>query len=138
MTFDDLLRLFDSWGHHLKTEHYWNFKQYCLTMLRRKRVLCVMNGDKIQAIVFFFITNDYVRLYKKGEFESPDDIETGFQMYIDKMLCKYWTPATRRAIQDMIEERFPHVKEAYYHRAPKDRCVTIRRRTCYDNHAAIR
>ena len=128
MTFDDMLRVFDSWGYPLKTEYYWDFKQYCQTMLRRKRVIIVMNGEEIQSVVFFFLTNDYLRLYKKSEFETPDDKECGFQMYVDKMICKHWTPAVRRSVQDIIEERFPHVKEAYYHRAPNDRCVTIRRR----------
>lgn len=127
MTFDTMLSIFDSWGHSVKTEHYWNFKQYCQNMLKRKRVICAMNGDKIQAVVFFFITNDYIRLYKKGEFETPDDNSMGFQIYIDKMICKQWTPQVRKSIQDIIESSFPHVSEAYYHRAPNDRCVIIRR-----------
>lgn len=128
MTFDQMLRVFDSWGHSLKTEHYWDFKQYCQIMLRRKRVICVMNGDQIQAVVFFFLTNDYNKLYRKSEFSTPDDNETGFQMYIDKMICKHWVPAVRRSLQEIIETNFPHVSEAYYHRAPNDRCVIIRRR----------
>lgn len=128
MTFDTLLKVFDSWGHHIKTEHYWDFKQYCQTMLKKKRVIVVMSGEQIQAVVFFFLTNDYHRIYKKGEFKVPDDNPFGRQMYIDKMICKHWTPAVRRAIQDIIESNFIYVKEAFYHRAPKDRCVIIRRR----------
>jgi len=128
MTFDKLLHIFQSWGFDLKTEHYWSFKQYCQNMLKRKRVIVVMNGDQIQGVAFFFLTNDYLHLYKKGEFEYPNDTETGFQMYIDKLICKHMTPAVRRSLQDIIESSFPNVKEAYYHRAPKDRCVRIDRR----------
>ena len=128
MTYDNMLHIIDSWGLNLKTEHYWQFKQYFLTMLRRRRCMILTNNEKVIAILFFFITNDYTRLYKKGEFECPHDHEWGFQMYVDKLLCKHWTPYIRRLVQNTIEEKFPHVEVAYYHRAPNDRCVRILKR----------
>ena len=128
MTYDKLLDVFTSWGFSLKTEHYWDFKQYCQNMLKRNRMMVVVNGEEVMAVLFFFITNDYTRIYRKGEFEYPSDHELGFQMYVDKMLCKHWTPSVRHAVQNRIEENFPHVSEAIYHRAPNDRCVKIYRR----------
>ena len=128
MTYDKLLCIFESWGFKLKTEHYWDFKQYFQIMLRRNRVITVMDNNEILAIIFFFITNDYVRLYKKSEFATPDDTVGGFQVYIDKMLCRKWTPKIRKLVQHELETNFPYLSEAVYHRAPNDRCVKLYRR----------
>ena len=128
MTYDKLLDVFSSWGLKLPTEHYWDFKQYCQNMLKRNRMMVVVNDGQVLAVLFFFITNDYNRIYRKGEFEYPMDNPYGFQVYVDKMLCKNWNYTIRKIVQQRIEESFPHVKEAVYHRAPNDRCVKIYRR----------
>src|SRR3990167_8296794 len=96
-----------------------NFGKYAIT---------VMDNNEILAIIFFFITNDYVRLYKKSEFATPDDTVGGFQVYIDKMLCRKWTPKIRKLVQHELETNFPYLSEAVYHRAPNDRCVKLYRR----------
>lgn len=128
MTFDNLLHIFDSWGYHIKTEHYADFKQYAQQMIRRRRMLVVTSKDNVVAVIFFFITNSYLKLYRKAEFAAPADTDYGFQVYIDKMICKKWEPSTRRLVQKAIQDCYPCASVAYYHRAPNDRCVTINRR----------
>ena len=128
MTYDKLLHILDSWGLSLPTEHYWDFKQYASQMLARNRMIVITDNNKVEAIIFFFLTFNYQELYKKGEWSTPKDNELGNQIYIDKMICKKWTLSARRIIQEYIEKNYPDVKVAYYHRAPKDRCVIINRR----------
>lgn len=128
MTYNNMLNILESWGFKLKTSEYFGFKQYCRNMIDRQRMIIMTEDRNIVGFLFFFITNDYTTLYKKGEWETPQDINNGTQMYIDKMICKKWTLYTRRLIQDVIENTFPSVEIAVYHRAPKDRCVIINRR----------
>ena len=128
MTFSQLTDIFESWGYAVKPEHYFGFKRYCQAMMKMGRVIIIINGPSVEALVFFFITDDYRRLYKKGEWHIALDNPQGEQMYVDKMICKRWTPEIRRKLQSLIEHNFPNVKEAFYHRAPFDRCVRIKRR----------
>ena len=131
MTYEHLCNLFYNWGYYVKPQAYNEFKSYLLEMMKRKRVMVVMDDDLIVAILCFFITNDYSKLYKKGMFEVASEDEYGSQMYIDKMVCKRWTKQIRELMQDAIEYEFPQVDEVYYHRAPKDRCVRLLTRRCY-------
>jgi len=128
MTFSQLTDIFESWGYVIKPEHYFGFKNYCQKMMKMGRVIVIVNGPNIEALVFFYLTNDYTKIYKKGEWDIAMDDMFGSQAYIDKMVCKRWTLEIRRKLQTLIEERFPSVKEAFYHRAPFDRCVRIKRR----------
>ena len=128
MTFDNLLHIFESWGFDLKPEHYYDFKQYAHQMLKRHRVIVITSDGQIEAILFFFLTFNYQKLYKKSEWQVPDDNPDGNQIYIDKMICKRWAKDIRRKAQELIESTFPDVKSGYYHRAPNDRCVKIIRR----------
>lgn len=128
MTFEHLAVLFLRWGLAVKPEHYDGFRGYLLEMMRRERVMTIWNGDEIEAVVTFFITNDYDKLYRKSDWHIPDDEPDGYQIYVDKMICKKWTVSIRKALQETIESRFPNVTEGYYHRAPIDRCIKIYRR----------
>ena len=129
MTFENLAQTLISWGHVIKSSQYESFKEYTTTMLRNRRVIFVNSEDGLEAVIFFFITNDYSKLYKKSRWAIPVEDEGGSQAYIDKMICHRWTHGIRRHIQDFIESNFPNVVEAFYHRAPFDRCVKITRRS---------
>lgn len=128
MKFRDLSNLFYNWGWQIKHEHYTDFSDYLHAMIKRRRVFTVMDGQKILAIAFYYITDDYKKVYKKRTWDIANDLENGHQLYIDKMICERWTPAIYRAVRKEIEEHFPFITEAYYHRAPKDRCIKIIRK----------
>ena len=131
MTYEHLCNLFYNWGWYVKPEAYKEFREYLLGMMKRKRVMVVMKDELIVAILCFYITNDYTKLYKKGTWDLAIEDENGSQMYIDKLVCRRWTKSIRELVQDSIEYQFPQVEEVYYHRAPKDRCVKLLTRRCY-------
>ena len=125
MKFHHLAKLFYDWGWQIKHDYYIAFSDYLKEMLKRDRVFVIHLDAEIVAVCFYYLTNDYEKLYKKPAWEVVNDEPEGRQIYIDKMLCKKWTPSMRHLVQEAIEERFPHVDEGYYHRAPRDRCVKI-------------
>lgn len=126
MKFFHLANIFISWGFQVKPHEYQAFEKYTDEMLHRDRVMAIYCGKDLQAIIFYYITKDYLKLYKKSVWEIPtsDDYE-GHQIYIDKMLCRKWTKELRQAVKRAFEHKFPHIHEVYYHRAPIDRCVKI-------------
>ena len=128
MTFDNLATLFISWGWVVPPNHYESFKRYLHEMLRRKNVLIIWDGSLIEAVIFFFITNDYSKTYKKGIWDLVEDVSEGRQVYIDKLVCKQYTLNLRRKLQNLIEDAFPGQDEVHYLRAPRDRHVIIKRR----------
>lgn len=129
MKFEDLIQIFRSWGHETKPEHYDGFKKYLCEALERNRLITVRFDDEVEVLLVFLLTDDYKTIYKKSMWELPIDNPSGRQIYIDKMICKNWTPSIRRSVQQFIEDAFPNVMEGYYHRAPFDRCVKIYRRS---------
>lgn len=128
MTFLDLASLFIRWGYLIKPHHYKNFELYFKEMLRRNRVMIVQNDTEIQAVLTYFLTDDYETLYKKSHWDIPRENPEGHQIYVDKMICKNWKVPIRRIVQDLIEDSFPNVMEGHYHRAPYDRHIKIMRR----------
>ena len=128
MTFENIVQELASWGQILQGRHYEGFREYFYKMLGKKRVMFFWNDDNLEAVLFFFLTNDYETLYKKGLWDVPDDEPEGHQLYGDKLICKRFTLSLRRKIQYAVEDTFPSVEEGYYHRAPFDRCVKIKRR----------
>jgi len=132
MTFVHLANLMQNWGWKIKPKHYQSFSDYLREMLSRNQVMIVMDGEFIEAVLFFYITNDYSKLYKKSTWAIGESDPDGHQMYIDKMVCRKWTKSVRESVQRAIQEKFPQVNEAYYHRAPYDRCVKIMKREKYD------
>lgn len=125
MRFHQLSNLFYSWGWKINHEHYVAFSDYLKAMLKMDRVLTVMEGEEIIAIVLYYLTDNYEVLYKKGTWELAQDYPSGSQMYIDKMICKKFDRQVLRAIKEAVEDRFPQVKVGVYHRAPNDKCVKI-------------
>lgn len=131
MTFVHLANLMQNWGWKIKPKHYESFSIYVREMLARGQVMIVMDNELIEAVLFFCITSDYSKVYKKSTWAIPES-EEGHQLYIDKMVCRKWTKNVRESVQYAIQEKFPHIEEAYYHRAPYDRCVKIMKREKYD------
>lgn len=128
MRFNQMARLFYEWGWEIKHHQYIAFCDYLKEMLKRNRIMMVMNNDAIEAIIFFYLTNDYAHLYKKGTWDIVEDEPNGSQIYIDKMVCKKFTKELRIRLAQAIEEKFPQVELGVYHRAPFDRCIRIRRK----------
>lgn len=125
MTFIHLANLMQSWGYIIKPKHYYGFKAYLEEMLKRNRVLVIWNDNLIECVITYFFTNDYTTAYKKDTWTIPKEDYNGIQIYIDKMVCRRWTKSLRAKLQDAIEEQYPWVREAYYHRAPNDRLIKI-------------
>lgn len=132
-----LSNLMQNWGFEVHPNHYFMFEGYLTEMLKKDRVMVVWNGPFIEAVILFYLTNDYNKLYKKSMWQVVQDDENGSQLYIDKMICRHWTKGLRENIQRAIQEKFPQIKEAYYHRAPKDRCVKINRRERYELQSTV-
>lgn len=134
MTFEHLANLFQNWGYEIKPHHYPQFRDYLMSMMRKRRVMIAWDGDRIQAVITFFLTNDYDPYYRRSMWSIPEDDPQGSQIYIDKMVCARWTPSIRKSLQSTIEKCFPNVMEGYYHRGPnryrgaKDHRVKIYRR----------
>jgi hypothetical protein len=101
---------------------------YCQAMLKKDRVIIIQNGEIIEAIIFYYLTNDWEKLYKKRTWDVVDDEIDGKQIYVDKMVCKHVTKEIRKELQEAIEKQFPQVELGIYHRAPKDRCIKIWRK----------
>ena len=130
MKFNDIITLFNSWGYVVNPSCMSDFKHYLDTMLSRNRVVLINDGDSIKAVMFFFITDDYNKVYKKPTWAVPEENPEGKQIYVDKFICQNFNLALRRQMQDMIEDFFPWCEELIYHRQPFDRMIRIRRRLC--------
>ena len=136
MTFENLANIFLQWGYIVKPAHYERFEHYLNEMLNRHRVLFIFDEkDTIEAVIIFFLTDDYEKLYKKQTWEVPQkslENEMGKQIYIDKMVCRKWHASLRRDIRAIFQDKFPHAEECHWHRAPNDRHVILfrRRKTC--------
>lgn len=132
MRFQQLARIFQEWGWDIKHEHYVAFSDYLKEMLKRKRVMVMMDGENIIAILTYYLTDDFNKIYKKRCWDVVDDNEEGKQIYIDKMIAKKINRETIRTIQNFIEENFPNVDVGIYHREPYDKCVRIYRREIHE------
>lgn len=136
MTFQDIDRLLFSWGYFLNRAEYQNFKEYLEEMLRRKRVMFIWDNNTIQAVITFFLTDNWETFLHKGLWEIRDDNPEGCQIFIDKMICKQWTLKLRRALQEAIELNF-NVSEGHYYHAPLGPHVTIKRRSKHHEHTNL-
>lgn len=128
MKFNQLSNLFYSWGWKIRVEHYTAFSDYLNAMLKRERVMVIEDETGIQAVLLFFLTDDYNKVYKKRTWDIVSDTPQGHQIYIDKLICKHFTKPMRIAIEDAITTKFPQITHAIYHREPYDRRVLIHRR----------
>lgn len=137
MTLVHLANLMQNWGIEVHPDHYYSFEAYLNEMLRRDRVMVIWNGVYIEAVILFYLTNDYEALYRKPMWKVAEDNSDGHQIYIDKMVCRRWTKTLRKLVYEAIEAKFPNVTVGYYHRAPKDRCVKIIIRSRYELQSAV-
>lgn len=128
MKIDNLILLFQYWGYAVDPRESHNLERYIKEMVKRNRVLLISNDGEAEAILTFFITNNFNQLYRKPTWATPEEDADGTQIYVDKMVCRRVTLPLRRKLQDTIEELFPNIEAAYYHRAPYDRCIRINKR----------
>jgi len=126
MKFMDLAKLFYEWGWQIKPQHYEAFSRYLDSMLKRNRVMIIQNNSEVEAVILFYLTNDYEPFYKMKQWVIVPDDENGSQIYIAQMICKKWSKELRNSIREAIEEHFPNIDTVIYHRPPQDRCVKIK------------
>lgn len=132
-----MANLMYKWGWVIRHEHYIAFCDYLKEMVKRNRVFIVKDEEEIIALCFYFLTDDFNEVYKKGTWDVIEDDPSGHQIYIDKLVCRTWTRKVRESVQEAIQTRFPQVAEGYYHRAPKDRCVKILRGDKYELQSTV-
>ncbi len=123
-----IAKLFYDWGWQIKHDEYVNFVDYLKEMLKRNRVMVVKDGENIEAILFYFLTENPEKFLKKGRWSILNDDQEASKIYIDKMVCKKTNRQMVRKIQDAIESQFPNVNVGVWHRAPFDKCVQVYRR----------
>ena len=114
-----------TWGHNIKPEQ---FHRYLSDMLRRNRVMTVSSEEGLEAIIFYFLTNELDSFINKPTWKIPTDSDRGHIFFIDKMLCRKWTKSLRISVQKQVEEKFPHITQALWLRRPNNRHVIIKRR----------
>lgn len=127
MTPDNLALVMARWGFEIKPHQYKGFQAYLAGMLKKDRVMVIRRNGDLDAIIFYYLTDNYLNLHKKSTWEIAQDNPEGHQIYVDKMVCRHWTRQLRESIRQAIERKFPLVTEGIYHRAPFDRCVKISR-----------
>ncbi len=127
MTFENLLNRFLTWGKSLNPAHEKQFRSYFSTMLKRKRVLIIEQNDSIECIICFFLVNDVKDYINRPMWSTPEDIEDGHIVFVDKMVANHWTPSIRRLVQSTFESEFPKITEAFWLREPLNRSVIIYR-----------
>ena len=129
MTLDHLANLFMNWGFVIDPKGYEEFSSYLKEMLRRNRVFIIWNGPLIEAVITFYLSNEYEKYLYKPLWEIPEgDDPNGNLIIIDKMICRNWKLPLRRLLQTVIEENFPNVIEGHYYHAPLGPHVKIKRR----------
>lgn len=124
----NLLSYFQSWGMVMRQSEILKFNRYVSEMLRRNRVIIINGKDDMEAILFYFITDDHKKFDNRPLWSTPQDSETGSTIFIDKMVAKRWTKSLRLTVQNAIEEKYPFIEQAFWLREPKNRNVIIKRR----------
>ena len=114
-----------TWGHNLKRDE---FSVYLSEMLKRNRVMTVSSENGLEAIIFYFLTDELDSFINKPTWKTPIDTPSGHIFFIDKMLCRKWTKSVRVEVQRQVEEKFPFITQALWLRRPKNRHVIINRR----------
>ena len=128
MNLSNLHTYFQAWGKMVRPQEIGSFNRYVSRMLRRNRVIILNGEDGMEAILFYFLTDDVSLFNNRPLWSTPEDDENGHTIFIDKMVARKWTKLVRLAVQDAIEKKYPHVETAYWLREPLNRSVIIRRR----------
>lgn len=128
MTSYNIIQLFYTWGWKISPLEYKNFLNYFEKMLKKDRVIIIRDDVAVRAVVFYFLTNDYNSIYKKYNWDVPEDDPLGSQIYIDKMVAQFCNRRILKYLQEAIETKFPNVEVGVYHREPFDKCVKIYRK----------
>ena len=128
MNLSNLHTYFQAWGKLVRPGEVLNFNRYVSKMLIRNRAIVVNGEDGMEAIMFYFLTDDVKPLINRPMWTTPQDTESGHIIFIDKMVASKWTKSVREAVQDAIEKKYPNVDEAFWLREPLNRSVIIKRR----------
>lgn len=126
MNLGNLHFYFQSWGKMLKPDQVHNFNRYVSKMLMRNRTIIVNGENGIEAIMFYFITDDVKPFANRPMWSTPTDQEEGKVIFIDKMVAHRWTKSVRLAVMDALEKKYPEATEAYWLREPKNRRVIVK------------
>ena len=102
---------------------------YKQTMLARNRVIVIEDDGQPEALIFYFLIppDSKQTFVNRPMWSTPEDDPTGTLIFIDKMICRKWTVSLRKALEDAIVSKYPHVTDALWLREPKNRHVIIRR-----------
>ena len=137
MNLNNLHLYMRSWGKVIKFEEIQKFNRYVSKMLLRNRVI-IVNGDSgMDAIIFYFLTDDVSKFNNRPMWSTPDDSDNGPIMFIDKMIAKRWNKSVRLAVEKAVEKKYPFVEEAYWLREPKNRSVIIKRGRTHELHSQV-
>ena len=129
MNLSNLHTYFQAWGKLVRPGEVLNFNRYVSKMLIRNRAIVVNGEDGMEAIMFYFLTDDVKPLINRPMWTTPQDTESGHIIFIDKMVASKWTKSVREAVQEAIEKKYPNVHEAFWLREPLNRSVIIKRRS---------
>lgn len=128
MNISNLHLYFQSWGMLVRPGDVERFNQYATTMIRRNRVIVVNGDDGMEAILFYFVTDDRQKFANRPMWTTPEDQESGSTIFFDKMVARKWTKSLRLAVEKAIETKYPLAEEAFWLREPENRNVIIKRR----------
>jgi len=113
-------------------DHVYLSQRYAKKMLDRGRIITI-ESDQVECVLFFFLINfeDKETYVNRPMWTCPEDTESGTTIFIDKMICRKWTVGLRKALEDAIVAKYPHVTDAFWLREPKNRHVIIKRGSRY-------
>ena len=137
MNLNNLYLYMRSWGKLLKDSEVQSFNRYVSKMLLRNRVIIVNGEHGMEAILFYFLTDDANKFNNRPMWSTPEDSNTGHIIFIDKMIAHNWTKSLRLAVESAIEKKYPFIDEAYWLREPKNRSVIIKRRRTHELHSQV-
>lgn len=137
MKIDDISNCFLSWGYLVRRDQLDYFNAYIREMLNRKRILAITNGEEIDAIISYFLTDNISKFENKPNWSTPSDSEDGEIMFIDKMVARKWTKSLRVSIYNAIKEKYPFVTQVIWLREPINRHVIINMRGKHELYSQI-
>ena len=137
MNLGNLAQYFQSWGKVLKESEIHKFNRYVSKMLLRNRTIIVNGENGMEAIIFYFLTDDVKPFVNRPMWTTPEDNESGSIIFIDKMVAHKWTKSVRLAVMDALEKKYPFAQEAYWLREPKNRSVIIKRGRTHELYSQV-
>lgn len=126
MNLGNLQFYFQAWGKMLVPSQIPAFNKYVSRMLIRNRAIIVNGENGMEAILFYFLTDDVKPFVNRPLWSTPQDTESGHIMFIDKAVALKWTKKVRLAVKEAVERKYPNVTQGYWLREPLNRSVIIK------------